>query len=188
MRQIHSDAVCQSKPEQGSRAGQEQTFGEQLTNEPGAACAKSTAHGKFLAARTRAGQQKICEIHADDKQDESHSTPQNYQGTAQLASDVFLEFGKTSSVVASPFRMLQVEMQTRENNVGFGLRLRQGDAGLEAANQCEGVSPIAHVVKNGGDEEVGVRTWGEDRTEIETGRQDADHGDRMIVEGDGLAD
>src|SRR5580704_10402538 len=84
--------------------------------------------------------------------------------------------------------MLQIEMKTRKDSVRFGLRLREGDAGLEAPNQCEGVSPIAHIVKNGGDEEVGIRTRRENRTKIERGRQDADDGYRMIVESDGLAD
>src|ERR1700722_19407954 len=84
--------------------------------------------------------------------------------------------------------MRQIALKTRKDNVRCGLRLREGDAGLEAPNQCEGISPIAHIVKNGGDEEVGIRTRGENGTEIERGRQDADDGYRTIVESDGLAD
>src|ERR1700722_2609304 len=79
-------------------------------------------------------------------------------------------------------------MKTGKENVSFGLRLRQRNPGFQTANQCESISPIFHVVQNGGDEKIGLRTWRKNGTEIESGWQDADDRYRMIVESDGLAD
>lgn len=54
--------------------------------------------------------------------------------------------------------MLGAEKQTRKDDVGFGLGLRDGDAGLEAADQRKSVAPVAHaIIEDGGTEEVGLR-------------------------------
>ena len=52
--------------------GQEHAFGEQLTNDAGAARSHGHADGHFAAASDGAGQQQVGHVGARNQQDESH--------------------------------------------------------------------------------------------------------------------
>ena len=85
-------------------------------------------------------------------------------------------------------------LELRKEKIGFRLRLRNRDAGLEAAENRQRVAPSAPEVHNGGHVEIHLHSRGENRAEIERGGQDTDHGDRSGdaagrgVDGDGLPD
>jgi hypothetical protein len=93
-----------------------------------------------------------------------------------------------AGVVAAPFGMFQVEMETRKKNVGFGLSLRHGDSGLKASNERESISPILHFVDDGGDKNVHLRARRKHGTEVERRRQNTDYADGLVIERDGFAD
>src|SRR5205807_7521438 len=68
---------------------QKNTLSEQLKNDSAAACTQGSTHSHFFLPRSRAGQQKIGDVHARHQQDEEHRPQQRkqhrpYSGHAEL--------------------------------------------------------------------------------------------------------
>ena len=78
----------------------------------------------LLRAAARA-KQKVREIHADDQQNQTDSTPQHDQRPPQLAADVLFQSRKLACVTLSVFRMLVLEIELRKELIGLALRLRR---------------------------------------------------------------
>ena len=74
------------------------------------------------------------------------------------------------------------------HDVGFGLRLRYGDAGLQQANDRQHVSPGANVIHDDGGKNVRLYPGMKDTAEVEAGGQHADDGYGAIVERNRLTD
>ena len=71
----------------------------------------------------------------------------------------------------------------------LGPSLAHRDARFETANDGERVAPAVGFLAEGkGKIEIDVAAGSEDRSEIERRRQDAYHGDRLIVENERAAD
>ena len=90
---VKDDGIGNRQAKGCSHGSEHQALGEQLTDQSETPRSQSTAHGELLAARGGASQQQVGEIRAGDQQNETDSTPQHDEGTAQLAADVFLEAG-----------------------------------------------------------------------------------------------
>jgi GNAT superfamily N-acetyltransferase len=65
------------QPQDGSRAGEDEAFGEQLAHDAGAAGAESGAHGELLGAGGGAGEKQVGEVDAGDEQDAADSGPED---------------------------------------------------------------------------------------------------------------
>jgi len=78
------------------------------------------------------------------------------------------------------------ELQGKD--IGLDLGSRERDAGLEASDDGDGVTPVTDFVHVGGDKEIDAKTGRKDRSEIEGLRENADDGDGLIIEIDGLAE
>lgn len=73
-------------------------------------------------------------------------------------------------------------LHLRIHNVGFGLRLRYCDAGLQQANHRQHVSPGLDVIHDDGGKNVRFYPGMKDTAEVEAGGQNADDGYGSIVE------
>src|SRR4029077_18739047 len=129
---------------------------------------------------------EIRKIHADDEENESDSAPEDNQRAAQLAGYVVLERGHVTGVLLEPLGMRGLEL--REQNVGLRLRLGHRDAGLEAPKHHHRVSPIAHVIHDSWDEDIGLKAGPENRRKVEGGWKHANDSRGMVIESQSLTD
>ncbi len=159
-----------------------------MADEARATCAEGAAEGELFSACGCACEEKIREVDADDKEDHADCAPQDDERTAEFAADVVFEGEEAGGVFSFPFGVGGVAVEFREEKVCLGLRLRDGDCGLEAADECHGVSPVTDVVHDDGRVDVDSGAGREDGAEVEGVGQDANDGDGFVVEVDGLAD
>jgi len=106
---------------------------EQLTDDPSAAGAERRAHGDFLLARQRAGQQEVRDIRACDQQHEADRSQEHQQGTRRTLPTTWSSSG-TMPNVRPPLGGYSAGKSRRKpggDGVHLGSRPRHGDARLE---------------------------------------------------------
>src|ERR1700751_4038996 len=133
MRLSGRDDEGKREAEERTDSGAQQAFGKQLADDAAATGAECAAECELLAARGSTCEQKVREIDADDEQDESDGGPEDDKRTMELAANVLLERCGVSGVALAVFRMVGPEIEFGEEELGFGARLLDGDAGLQGA-------------------------------------------------------
>ena len=130
------DAENREDNSQRAAAKREQdAFREQLANDAASAGAQGCAHGDFFAASDGAREQEIGDVGACDQENERDGAEQNYQGAAGVADDLFLQRHDSEGEAAIGRIFLgMILAEAGGERVHFGLRLRDGDAGLELAD------------------------------------------------------
>ncbi len=188
MLQPRRDGEGQRKAEERTDSGEQEAFGKQLANDAAAAGAERAAECELLAARGGTCEQQVGEIDADDEQDESDGGPEDDKRTMELAADVLLEWCGVGGVALAVFRMVGPEVEFGEEQLGFAARLLDGDAGLEAADQRDGIAIESSSLEIDGDEEIDSCAGREDGAEVEAAREYANDGEGAVVEINGLAE
>ena len=89
--------------------------------------------------------------------------------------------------MAQGFGIFHALIDVRRNAIGVVEGLGHCDARVEAAEECDDVSPVARPVKIERNEKVDLRTGRKHGAEIETRRQNSHDGDRRSIQLDGLA-
>ena len=114
---------------------EQDTFREQLANDAASTGAQGCAHGDFFAASDGAREQEICDVGACDQENERDGAEQNYQGAAGVADYLLLQRHDSEGETAIGRIFLRVILaEAGGERVHFGLGLRDGDAGLEFAD------------------------------------------------------
>src|SRR5947209_20144145 len=87
------------------------------------------------------------------------------------------------AILASAIGRLLAPVKLRDECRGLRLRLPRRDPGLQPADQCNDVAPVAALVQAEGSEDLHVRTRREGGTKIKTRGEDADDGHRRVING-----
>ena len=113
--------------------GQQNAFGEQLPHQPLPSGAQSGADGDFLLAAGGAREQKVRDVGAGDQQHQRHRAHQHKQRAADVSHHLFLQ---ANDVHAEGAVALVLFADAAGDDVDIRLRLRNRDAGLQAAPGC----------------------------------------------------
>src|SRR5688500_4016113 len=77
--------------ESAAEESQEDAFGEQLADEPGAASSEGGANGDFFLTDSRASEQEVGDIGAGNQHDEADGAEEGPKGARGITDDVFEE-------------------------------------------------------------------------------------------------
>ncbi len=187
MGEVGDGGEGETEAEDGSGGGEDEGFREELADDAAACGSECGAHGELLGAGGGAGEQEVREVDADDEKDESDGSPEDDERAAETAGDVVLEVPELGGVVGF-VSLLYAEVEGWEEEVGFGLGLCEGDAGVEAAGERDHVAVLADLIVEVGGEDVHFGAGGVDGAEVEGVGKDADDCGGRVAERDGLAD
>ena len=172
----------EQQTERAADASEKQAFGEELAKHAKATGTEGDADGEFAGSAHGAGEKKIRDVGAGNEEQEADRGEKNDEQGLDVADDVVFQRDEDDAFVFVGFGIFLREML--RDGVHIGLRLHDGDAGFETADD---VSAEVHAAIAEG--EVGpLATEGVDiaalAVEGEVRRNDAD--DRVVrtVEGD----
>ena len=187
MSEVEDGGKGEAEAEDGSSGGEDEGFSEELADDAAACGSECGSHGELLGARGCAGEEEVREVDADDEKDESDRSPEDDERTAKAAGDEVLEVPELGGVLAF-VSTLDAAVEGWEEEVGFGLGLGEGDAGVEAAGEGEHVAVLADLIVEVGGEDVHFGAGRVDGAEVEGVGEDADDGGGRVAERDGFAD
>ena len=177
----------EQQAERGAAEREHEAFGQQLADQARARRAERGPHRDLRLTRGGAGEQQVREIRARDQQDRADRREQQEQRRAEASADVRLQRREPRPPARAA--VLPFAVQGARQRVHFGLRRLDAHAGLQPADEREGVAPlIVRLVDRERRPDVGARAWREDRAEVERGGHHADHGHRFVVDGDRASD
>src|SRR6202035_2569020 len=138
MGEVEDGGEGKGEAEDGSGGGENQGFGEELADDAAACGSECGAHGALFGTGGGAGEQEVREVDADDEENESDGSPEDDEGAAETAAGIVFEVPEVGRVVGF-VSFLYDEEEGRKEEVGLGLRLGEGDSGLEAAGEGDHV-------------------------------------------------
>src|SRR5216683_3408102 len=166
MREVEDGGEGEAEAEDGSGSREDEGFREELADDAAACGSKCGAHGELLGARGCAGEQAVREVDADDEKDESDGSPEDDERAAETAGDEVLEVPELGGVVAF-VSTLDAAVEGWEKEVGFGLGLGEGDAGVESAGERDHVAVLADPIVEVRGEDVHFGAGCVDGAEVE---------------------
>src|SRR5579883_1669358 len=164
--------------------GQQHAFCQQLPDQSGSAGPQRQPDRDLLLPRRGPGQKQVREIDAGNQQNATNRASQHQKRTAELTSDVFPQRNQERAKAAA-LRMLPAQFPVQ--TIHLQLRGLKRYSRLKPGDHC--VRVVGELSKlQGHPQTIDFGPGQENRREIETRSQNANHDPRTAADRDGFAD